>query len=51
MEDKARIDLEGSGVSNKLTIRENVLYTIAILGAMGLIGVALWAVSWWASSR
>ena len=51
MEDKARIDLEATGASSKLTVRENVLYTIAILGAMGLIGMALWAVTWWVTAR
>jgi hypothetical protein len=37
--------------ATKLTLRENVLYTIAIVGAMGLIGAVLWGVGLWMSPR
>ena len=35
----------------RLTLAENVVLTIKLLGGLGLVGAALWAVDLWTAAR
>ena len=38
-------------VPGRLTLAENIVLTIKVLGGMGLLGAALWAVNVWTAVK
>ena len=42
---------DGAGLPGKLTLGQNVLYTIVVVGGMGLVVGLLWGVNYWIAPK